>query len=511
MASGSVRAAALLVCAATALAFWNVGGHEFLDYDDPLHVTGNEVVQGGLTPGSVVWAFTARVGGNWHPLTWLSYMTDVALFGLDPAWHHAMNVALHAAAAVVLLAALARMTGAVWPSALVALLFALHPLHVESVAWISERKDTLSGLFFMLGLYAYARYAERRSRARFAAVTLAFVCALASKATVVTFPLVLLLLDVWPLGRTGRERFASLVVEKLPLFALSLAFGALTMLTQHQAGAVSSMGALPLSVRISQALISAVAYVAKALWPRHLAFFYPYPDVIPLWQVAGAALLLVASTVLALRVGKTRPVWAVGWLWYLVTLAPVSGVVQVGLQAMADRYTYLPLVGLFLAGVFGVREVLAAWPRAARLQAPLAAALVAACIAQTRIQVGTWRNDVALNEHALAVTRDNYLAHNNLAMELVHQQRFADAQTHLLEALRIKPSYLDARSNLAGVLVNQGRLYEATEQLRAIVVDAPRYAPAHRNLAALLAQGGKADEAAAHLREAERLEAAGAL
>ena len=499
--------AALLLCAATALAYWPVGGHAFLHYDDPLHVTGNEVVQRGLTPGGVVWAFTTHTGGNWHPLTWLSYMADVSLVGLHPGAHHAINVAFHAAAALALLAALARMTGAAWPSALVALLFALHPLHVESVAWVSERKDTLSGLFFMLGLYAYARYAERRTRARFAAVALAFACALASKATVVTFPLVLLLLDVWPLGRASRERVASLVAEKLPLFALSLLVGLLAILAQQHAGAVSSTAALPLGVRFAQAMIASVAYVAKAFWPRQLAFFYPYPDTIPLWQAGGAALVLLGTTALALGLVRTRPYLAVGWLWYLVTLAPVSGVVQVGLQAMADRYTYIPLVGLSIAGVFGARAWLSAGPRAARLQAPLAAAVVLGCIALTRAQVGTWRDDVALYEHALAVTRENYLAHNNLALQLVHRGRIAEAEQHLKEALRIQPRYPDARSNLAGVLVQQGRVREAVDELRTAVANTPRYAPAHRNLAALLAQSGRDDEAAAHLREAERLEA----
>jgi len=363
----------------------------------------------------------------------------------------------------------------------------------------------------MLGLYAYARYAERPGRARFAAVTLAFACALASKATTVTFPLVLLLLDVWPLGRAARERASQLVAEKIPLFALSLLLGAFTILTQHQAGAVSSTAALPLGVRIAQALISSVAYLEKTVWPRDLAFFYPYPDVIPLWKVVGAALLLVTLTALAWRVRRTQPVWIVGWLWYLLTLAPVSGVVQVGLQAMADRYTYLPLIGLFLAGVFGVDAWLAARPAASRLRVPLAAAIVAACVVLTRIQVGTWQNDVVLYEHALAVTRDNYLAHNNLALELAQgQQRYAEAQVHLVEALRIHPGYPDARNNLAGVLIHQGRLVEALDELRTAVVNSPGYAPGHRNLAALLQQMGRPDEAAAHLREAERLESGGA-
>ena len=472
-------------------------------------MTGNEVVQQGLTLGGVVWALGARIGGNWHPLTWLSYMMDVTLVGLQPGWHHAINVALHAAAALVLLLALARMTGAPWRSALVALLFAVHPLHVESVAWVSERKDTLSGLFFMLGLCAYARYAERPGRARFAAVALAFACGLASKATVVTFPLVLLLLDVWPLGRASRERASQLVAEKVPLLVMSLLVGALAIVTQHQAGAVSSSAELPLGVRVAQALLASVAYIGKALWPQGLAIFYPYPSVIALWKVAGAALLLLATTALALRVRRTQPVWIVGWLWYLATLAPVSGVVQVGLQAMADRYTYLPLVGLFLAAVFGAYDLLGASAFARRARAPLAVAAVVACTVLTRMQLAVWRDDVTLYQHALAVTHDNFLAHNNLAMELVSLQRYGEAREHLREALRIQPGYPDARNNLAGVLLQEGRTQEAIEELRTAVANSPGYAPGHRNLAAVLKQTGHGDEAAAQLREAERLEAAG--
>jgi protein O-mannosyl-transferase len=510
VAPARVAGLALGVAVATALAYWPVHAFGFLHYDDPLHVTDNPFVQAGLTRQGIAFAFTSLRGGNWYPLTWLSHMLDVSIAGLDPGWHHVANVAIHIASALVLLAALARMMPfAPGRSALVAALFALHPLHVESVAWISERKDVLSGLFWMLGLYAYARYAERPSGARFAAVALAFACGLASKAMVVSFPLVLLMLDAWPLGRFERERAANLVREKLPLFVGSLLFAALTFLAQSRAGAMSSAGALPLGVRVSQALLASVAYMEKAIWPQGLAIFYPYPSVIALWKVACAAALLLAVSALALRARKTHPYLAVGWLWYLVTLAPVIGLVQVGLQAMADRYTYLPLVGLFLAAVFGAHDLLGASARGSRARAPLALAVVVACAVLTRIQVGVWRDDIALYQHALAVTRDNFLAHNNLAMELVGERRYVEAREHLREALRIQPSYPDARNNLAGVLLQEGRTQEAIEELRAAVASTPAYAPAHRNLAAVLQQTGRRDEAAEHLREAERLEASG--
>jgi tetratricopeptide (TPR) repeat protein len=490
-------------------AYWPVGGFSFLGYDDPIRVTENPWVRQGLGAASATWAFTTLTDGHWHPLTWLSHMLDVTLFGLDAGWHHRTNVLLHAASSLVLFAALARMTRAPGRSLLVAALFALHPLHVESVAWVSERKDTLSGLFWMLGLYAYALYAERPSRMRFAAVALAFACGLASKAMVVTFPLVLLLLDVWPLARWQREGARRVLIEKVPLVAVSALFGVMTLVAQQRAGAVATTGALSLDVRVAQSLISAVAYLGKGVWPRSLAFFYPYPDAIPLVKAAGAASLLLALTAFALRFARTRPYLAVGWLWYLVTLLPVVGLVQVGMQAMADRYTYLPLVGIFIAAVFGAYDLLAARPLGRRLLAPLAAAVVVACVLLTRIQVGYWQNDVVLNEHALAVTRGNFVAHNNLALSFVGQHRYAEAQAHLEEALRIKPGYPDARNNLAGVLIEQGRLLEAADVLRAAVVQTPTYAPAHRNLAALLEHMGRRDEAAAYLREAERLEAGG--
>jgi predicted negative regulator of RcsB-dependent stress response len=359
----------------------------------------------------------------------------------------------------------------------------------------------------MLGLYAYARYAERPSWRRYLPLALAFACALASKAMVVTFPLVLLLLDVWPLARVRRVGVTRLVVEKLPLLAGAALLAALTFFAQVQAGAVSTVGEVPLEVRVAQALISSVAYIGKMLWPQGLAFFYPYPSVIPLGKVVFAALTLVILSAGAARAAGRCPYVAVGWCWYLVTLLPVIGLVQVGMQAMADRYTYLPLVGLFIAVCWGVPDLLAGRAWARRALVPLALATAAACVVQTRIQVGYWRNDIALNERALAVTTDNYVAHNNLALELADQYRFDEAREHFVEALRIQPGYSDARNNLAGVLLRQGRTQEAIAQLQTAVENAPTYAPAHRNLAAILLQAGRTEEAAAHQREALRLEA----
>ncbi|HVN38204.1 MAG TPA: tetratricopeptide repeat protein [Myxococcota bacterium] len=504
-----MRIYALLVLAATLIAYWPVCGNGFVSFDDPIRVTANPWVQRGLTVESVTWAFTTLTDGHWHPLTWLSHMLDVTVADLHAGWHHGTNVALHAASALLLLAALARMTGAPGRSAMVALLFAVHPLHVESVAWVSERKDTLSGLFWNLALYAYARHAERPSRARFAAVALAFACGLVSKEMVVSLPIVLLLLDLWPLARVRRESLLPLVLEKLPLFALTALFIALAWFAQHSSGAVVTTIALPLPFRAANALVALVAYLGKALWPQGLAFFYPYPSELSLWKVGASALLLLSASAGALRAAATRSYLTVGWFWYLVTVAPVIGLVQIGMQAMADRYTYLPLCGIFIAAVWGAHDLFAARPSIRLAQAPLVAALGMACIVLTRIQVGYWRDDFTLYERAIAVTRDNFLAHNNLAAALMRQDRLAEARGHLEEALRIQPHFPDARNNLAGVLLRQGHTDEAIAELRTVVEDTPGYAPAHRNLAAILAQMGRSEEAAAHEQEARRLESGG--
>jgi tetratricopeptide (TPR) repeat protein len=417
---------------------------------------------------------------------------------------------LHAAAALALYAALARTTGAPWRAATVALLFALHPLHVESVAWVSERKDVLSGLFFMLGVLAYARYVEAPSRGRYALVWLALVAGLASKAIVVTLPVVLLLLDVWPLARWRREGPRRLLLEKLPLFAVAALAALLTLHAQRAAGAMSSAGTLPLGVRVAQAILSSVTYLRQTLWPEGLAVFYPYPSEIELGSVALAALLLAGISVGALRALPRAPWLAVGWGWYLVTLLPVIGLVQVGLQAHADRYTYLPLVGIFVAGVWGVSEPLARSPALRRALVPLALAASAACLVLTRLQTATWRDSTTLFERAVAVTEDNYVAHNHLGLALMGQGRLAEARAHFEEAVRIQPRYPDARNNLAGVLLNQGHLEPAIAELRQLVEYAPHDAAAHRSLAALLRKAGRTDEAAAAVREAERIESGGA-
>ena len=405
-------------------AYAQVHTHDFVSYDDPIYVTENPEVQAGLTSAGLVWALTTFRDSNWFPLTWLSHMLDVELFGLDSGWHHLTNVLLHALSAVVLFVALRHMTGARWPSVLVALLFGLHPLHVESVAWIAERKDVLSGLFWMLTLWAYAGYTTRPTRIRYSLSLLLFCLGLMTKQMLVTLPLVLVLLDIWPLCRGVR------LLEKLPFFAASFAASIVAFVAHQQGGAVASFEIVPLATRVENALITYAVYILQAIWPAHLAVFYPYPLKPILVPAIFAAIVLVGITTLAIREFYRRPYLTVGWLWYLSTLLPVIGLVQTGSQARADRYTYIPLIGLSVAVVWGLSEALAPWPR---FRVVLAAATVVAFAAFTAWQLRYWRDSVVLYQHAIDVVPENYLAHFNLAAVLESRGRTSDAVTQLRE------------------------------------------------------------------------------
>jgi hypothetical protein len=358
---------------------------DFLNYDDPEMVSANPHVAQGLTPAGIAWALTSDESANWFPVTRLSYLVDAQLFGMRSGWDHAMNVLLHALAAVVLFIFLVRATRVRWPSALVALVFALHPLHVESVAWISERKDVLSALFWFLALWAYVRYAEQPSLLRYLVVTGWFVLGLMSKPMIVTLPLVLLLLDFWPLHRPLNP---ALVREKLPLFALSAASAVVTYLVQQGSGAVGNLAVFPFGLRVGNALVSCWVYIAKMLWPSRLAVFYPYPSAIPLWPAGLAAAALAGVSAVAPREHRRAPYLATGWFWYLGTLVPVIGIIQVGVQARADRYTYVPMIGLAIIVAWGAADLLRRWPRA-----PIAvtAAVALACVPATWAQVAYWR------------------------------------------------------------------------------------------------------------------------
>src|SRR5262245_25053742 len=370
-----VLLAGLGLCAAVLAVYADVRTHGFENFDTPVYLTGNRMVLAGYTLAGVRWAFTTFATGNWHPLTWLSLMDDVTWFGLDPAAHHLASVALHAATSALLLAFLWRATGRLWPSLLAAALFALHPMHVEPVAWTAQRKDVLSTLFLVLTLLAYLHYVERPGRARLALVLGCFALGLLAKPMLVSVPFLLLALDDWPLARSGARR---LVIEKAPFFALAAATAAVTLVAQHSAGAVGDLERFPVGLRFANAAVSVLVYLRKTAWPSDPAVFYPHPGSIPVWQWLGACVVLAAATAAAWHERARRPWLLVGWLWFGVALVPVIGIVQVGRQGLADRYSYVPHIGLFVAAAFSLDELVRARPAWRR---PIAAAACGAVLA----------------------------------------------------------------------------------------------------------------------------------
>jgi len=512
----------LVLAAATFAVYAPTLGHPFVRYDDGGYIFENPHVLGGLTLDGLAWAFTSLSTTNWHPLTWLSHMADVQLFGLWAGGHHLVSVLLHIASTLLLYGVLRRMTaamparhslgGGVWPSALVAALFALHPLHVESVAWASERKDVLSTFFAMLTLWAYAWYAVRPGPprrvfdvARYALVFGLFALGLMAKPMLVTLPLVLLLLDFWPLGRSQRMGWGRLVLEKLPLLALSAASGVLTLIAQQAGGAVATLECVPFALRLQNAFISILAYIGKMFWPADLAFFYPFRHEIPLWQLVYGGTAVVLLTAFALSQARRRPYLAVGWFWYVITLMPVIGIVQVGGQALADRFTYVPLIGIFMAVAWAAAEWVGP-SRARGVGAAAAAALVIlGCLVTAAAQVRTWADSRTLFMHAIAVTSNNYVAHSGLGNLLLAEGEPDEAAYHLYQAVRgywIDPVL---HNDLGVALARCGHIAPAEAAFRDALSLKPDYADAHENLGWLMAQEGRLDEAATHLREALRL------
>ena len=473
--------------------------HQFVNYDDDLYVYDNPVVARGLTWQGVAWAFGIHVV-NWHPLTWLSHMLDCQLYGLHPWGHHLTNILLHTATVVCLFLVLREMTGALWRGAFVAAVFAVHPLRVESVAWVAERKDVLSGLFLVLTIWAYARYARHPgSPWRYSLVLLLFALGLMSKPMLVTLPLLLLLLDYWPLGREGNVR--RLMLEKLPLLALSVAVCAITYLAQSKA--VHSGGVFTLQARLANAVVSGVIYLRQMFWPSGLAVLYPFPaSLTPVWQWAGAFLLLAALSILAWMQRRTRPWLLAGWLWHWLMLLPVLGLIQVGRQAHADRYTYLPQIGLIIALTWLLAELLAG--RAA-LGSLMAAAIAALAVCACR-QEAFWQDSETLWQRALACTRDNELAHTNLGAFYAKQGRSAEAIAQYREALRLNPDSPTANSDLAAQLLAQGKVDEAIALCRRALKARPDFAPAHFNLGDAFRQSNRIDDAISQYEESVRLD-----
>jgi tetratricopeptide (TPR) repeat protein len=491
--------------------------HQFINLDDDLYIQNNPMVNIGLTLKGMIWAFTTFHSANWHPLTWLSHMIDSQLFGLNAGGHLFVNALIHTANTLLLFLFLKRVTGARWRSAIVAALFALHPLHVESVAWAAERKDTLSTFFGLLCLLAYARYVEKPSWKRYALVAVWLALGLMAKPMLVSWPFVLLLLDYWPLRRLkwqpadGLKRFARawwpLIREKLPLFCLVIPSMVVTYLAQAQGGAVAGLIAAPLSWRLANALVSYAKYLLLTFWPADLAIYYPSShQMAPAWQWGGALILLVTITAVALRNARGGRSYLISsWLWFLGTLIPVIGLVRIGNQAMADRYTYIPSIGLFIAIVFGLADLAHTW-RIGRVFIATASAVTIVLLASlTTLQIGRWRDSETLFTYVLSVTSDNAVVQNNLGSVLAQQGKHAEAVRHFAEALRIRSDYLDALGNMGQTLLEQGKAAEAVGFYRRAIRVKPDSAKAHWQLGLTLDDQGKNNEAMQQFYEAMRL------
>jgi Flp pilus assembly protein TadD len=553
--------AALLVLVTIAI-YWPVMRHAFVNHDDPLYVTDNPHVRAGLSWEGLVWAF-GRVHGDqtyWHPLSWVSHMLDCQLYGLKPGGHHGTSMLLHAANAVLVFLVFRRMTGAFWRCVVLAALFALHPLQVDSVAWVAERKNLLSAFFWLLTLWAYARYAEvrspkskvqsRESRVQspaahitdygsrithcpslFYVLSLFFLaCGLMCKPVLVTLPFVLLLLDYWPLQRcqlstlnaqrptspplrslelkTGVSRLKVLLPllwEKLPFFALAVASSVITVLAHQALGMLDSVSRLPWDARLDNALVSYVRYLGKTFWPSRLAVFYPSPTAWPIWEVVACALLLLAISGLVLGTVRSRPWLFVGWFWFLGVLVPFIGLIQAGAQAMADRFMYVPALGLFVAMIWGLHGLAKGGRYQQNGLSVAGAAVIVICLVLTRQQLGHWKDSEALSRHALEVTENNWLAHLNLGSALDEKGQFDEAIREFQEAIRLKPDYVLAHNNLGVAIVRKGQIDKGISQYHEAIRLKPDYALAHNNLGIALARKGQIGEAIREFHEAIRL------
>jgi tetratricopeptide (TPR) repeat protein len=503
--SRSLLALAAFLVVAVVAVYAQMRGHDAIHFDDNGYVTNNYLVQRGLTSEGVHYAFTTNTLSNWHPLTWLSHMLDCELFGMDMGMHHLTSLVLHAIDAVLLLLLLHQLTGAVWRSALVAALFALHPLNVESVAWIAERKNVLSTMFWFLTTMSYVAWVRDRKASRYALTLVLFALGLMSKPMLVTLPCTLLLLDYWPLGRMpSKVAFRSLFVEKIPFFALAMASSAVTFVLQRDV-VQKGIDTLALEGRIGNAIISYVAYIGKAIWPVDLAVLYPIPQFINGFVLVGAAVVLGLITWLAVRARARHPYLLVGWLWYLGTLVPVIGLVHVGSQTMADRYAYIPHIGVFVMIVWGLGAIVGAWPHAKNTVAAGASLAVIALGVVTWRQTALWKNSVTLFEHSISVTTDNVVLHNAVGTALGGLGRHDDAIAHFKEALRLNPMSPDALNNLGIAFASIDRHDDALKCFEGAIAMKPDSAPTQTSLGLALARLGRTDEALTHYREALRL------
>jgi len=513
----------IFLMVATFAIYWQVQDHEFVSFDDPIY-TQNPNVKAGFTSESVKWAFTTMDSEDWSPVNWLSHMLDYQLYGMHPKGHHLTNLFFHIANALLLFMVLHRMTGALWQSGFVAAMFAFHPLNVESVAWVAERKNVLSTLFWLLTMWAYIHYAAKPTIKRYGLVFLFFTLGLMSKTMLVTLPFALLLLDYWPLRRlkfkqerggnetsekntAKRSEVFRLVREKIPLFLLSVVFSITTFIA-----APTSLQALsiPLKERIIHSLITYLAYLQKMFWPSKLSSFYPHPEnALSVTQGIFCGMVLVGITFISIRLIRKAPYFAVGWFWYLGTLVPVIGIVQAGWQAMADRYAYVPLIGIFIIVAWGLPELMTKWRYKKKALVTLAVIVIPLAIMTTWVQVSYWKNDIILYKHAIDVAEKKYpglaRTHYNLGNALRREGKNSEAISHHKMAIGLKPDYANPYNNLGAVLFAEQKNEEAISQYKMAIKIKPDYALAHYNLGIALVAEGKNEEAISHYKMAIKL------
>lgn len=538
----------LVIILATLVAYEPLCHNGFVDYDDNIYITQNPNIKSGITKQTLVWAFTQPHASNWHPLTWLSHTLDYKLFGPEPFGHHLVNLLFHIANALLLFWILTKMTGATWPSAFVAAIFALHPLQVESVAWASERKTVLSGFFWFLTIAVYIRYTKRPGIGRYILLFCVYALSIMAKPVVVTLPLVLLLLDYWPLGRFSTagvvnpaRQAGRLLIEKVPLLILSIVLSAITFIVQRQGGAVIAFEKVPLIYRLGNAFMSYVKYIGKLAWPKNLAVFYPFPmTIFPKAAAIVCVLLVVLITALSILIGLRKRYVTVGWLWYIGTLIPMIGIIQAGSQSMADRYMYLPMLGLLFIFAWAVKDLISNRPRLKVLAAILSTVAIFSCVILTRTQVRYWQNGITLFEHTLKVTEDNAPAEYNCGYAFLNKGRFDEAVERMRKAAKLRPTSLDARRGLGIALLKKGncdeaiacfneilqrnnnyapayyylaiaagiqqRYPDAIKYLETLLTIDPKFPDSHSRMAAMLLETGKTDEALLHLNKALRID-----
>ncbi len=475
---------------------------DFVDFDDFQYIIFNEHVSSGLSLENIAWAFRSIYASNWHPLTWISHMLDVQFFGANAGRHHLTNVLFHSTNTLLLFLVLRQLTGAFWRCFVVATFFAVHPLHVESVAFIAERKDLLSTSFWMLTMLAYTSYVRRGGKGRYLLVLLLYTAGLMAKPMLVTLPLVLLIIDYWPLGRLQRvldAKYLFLFWEKLPLFILSALSCIVTVVAQHRGESLAPLTSNSILGNTGNALVGYVHYLWKMVWPVKLAAFYPMPNHLAWWEIAGSASILFFITIVVVRMFQSHPYLITGWFWYIISLLPVIGIIQVGIQASADRYTYIPLIGIFILLVWGMEDISKRWAFRSALLTVIGSTTIVTLAAATWFQEGYWKNGVALFEHTLQVTSDNPFARHNLGVALMNRGRYLEAIGHFREVLLLAPDYKMAYLNMGHVYMKMGDPIHAIESYQNAIDIDPGFLKARRGLAKAYSQSGQSELAEAVL------------